>query len=98
MKIDLSFSHSYEFRVLDELPTRKKIYYYPGASNYGGSDGLLVELNSFSDDPWVGVFAFGNVSPKGITGIYTLPNPDKLCIVSRGQGYLVSIKKSYRLE
>ena len=37
-----------------------------------------------------GVFAFGDLTPKGMSGVYTLPNKDKLCVVSKGSGYFVT--------
>jgi hypothetical protein len=89
MKIDFGFSHNYEVEVLGELPS-KKIYYYPGASTQGGKDGLLIEVTPLQGESWVGVFAYGDLTPKGISGVYTLPNPDKFCVVSRGSGYFVS--------
>lgn len=90
MKIDLGFSHNYEVEALEELPSGKKIYYYPGASTQGGKDGLLIEVTPLQGESWVGVFAFGDLTPKGVSGVYTLPNSDKLCVVSRGAGYFVS--------
>lgn len=90
MKIDLGFSHDYEVEVLDELPSGRKIYYYPGSSTQGGKDGVLVKITPLHGESWVGVFSFGEITPKGVSGVYTLPNADKLCVVSRGAGYFVS--------
>jgi hypothetical protein len=90
MKIELNFSHEYEIKVLDELPSGKKIYYYPGANTQGGKDGALIEITPLHGESWIGVFAFGEITPKGVSGVYALPNTDKLCVVSRGAGYFVS--------
>lgn len=65
-------------------------YYYPGASTQGGRDGILVEVRPQSGQAWLGTFAFGQVTPKGVSGIFTTPDPQRLCAVSRGEGYLVS--------
>jgi hypothetical protein len=53
-------------------------------------DGILVEVRPKHCEPWFGTFAFGHVAPRGKSGIFTMPNPDVLCVVSRGEGYLVS--------
>ena len=87
MKVDLSFQSNYSIEALEELGAGVK-YYYPG-----GKDGLIVEIVSLEGSSWVGVFAFGEISPKGISGIYSMPDPDKFCVVSRGAGYIVSSSK-----
>ncbi len=87
-----TFPHHYPIRERTELPTSDPLprYYYPGASREGGRDGLLLEIHPDAGAPWLGVFAFGHVSPKGVSGVFTTPNPHRLCVVARGGGYLVS--------
>jgi len=92
MNFELDFSHEYEVEVLNELPFGKNVYYYPGASTQGGKDGVIIEITPLHGESWIGVFAFGDITPKGLSGVYSLPNADKLCVVSRGAGYFVSAK------
>jgi len=66
-------------------------YYYPNGTTEGGHDGLIVQVDPYFGDSWTGIFAFGDVSPKGITGLYSWPVHIKLCVVSLGQGYLVDV-------
>jgi len=89
MKVDLSFQSNYSIGALDELGTEER-YYYPGATTKSGKDGLIVEVISIEGKRWVGVFAFGEISPKAISGIYSMPDCNKFCVVSRGAGYIVS--------
>ena len=89
MKVDLDFQCKYSIEALEELGAEER-YYYPGATTKGGKDGLIVEVISLEGKRWIGVFAFGEISPKGISGIYSMPDPDKFCVVSRGAGYIVS--------
>jgi hypothetical protein len=49
----------------------------------------MVEVKPEQGEPWVGVFAFGRLTPKGVSGIFTTPDPDRLCVVAKGAGYLV---------
>lgn len=84
----LPFEHEYECDVLSES-TGPKIY-FPGASKEGGRDGLIVSIVPQNRTPWIGVFAFGELSPKGTSGVFSTPNPHRLCVVSRGMAYLVS--------
>ena len=89
MKIDSSFTSSYSVEIVQELNSENR-YYYPGGSPYKGQDGLIVEVCPSECASWIGVFSFGRMALKGISGIYSMPDPDKLCVVSRGAGYIVS--------
>ncbi len=89
MKVDLSFESHYSLEVLQELGGGDR-YYYPNGTTEGGKDGLMLEVISLDGESWVGIFAFGEISPKGVSGVYTMPDPDKFCVVSMGAGYIVS--------
>jgi hypothetical protein len=86
-----TFPSHYECKELASIPERPgyRRYYYPGASQEGGRDGAIVEVNPGQGRPWLGVFAFGRITSKGVSGIFTTPNPDRFCVVARGAGYLV---------
>lgn len=89
MRIDLSFQSSYSLEVLEGLGTEERCY-YPSGSSIGGKDGLIIRVTPSIGESWIGVFAFGEISNKGLSGVYTMPNPDIFCVVSRGAGYIVS--------
>jgi hypothetical protein len=89
--MDTTFSHFYECDQLTELQhSSRPHYYFPGATTKGGGDGLLVEVRPRDCEAWLGTFAFGRVSPTGLSGLYATPDPDRLCVVARGDGYFVS--------
>ena len=101
MTVDNSiFPASFRVRVLDELPQPERYphYYYPGARRNGGGDGVLIEVVPENGQPWIGTFAFGQVVRTGLSGVYTTPDPDLLCVVSNGDGELVSAAKPERAE
>ncbi|GGF23845.1 hypothetical protein [Flavobacterium limi] len=89
MIIDLSFQSNYSLELLEKLGTDNR-YYYPGDASCGGKDGLIVKVIPSQGESWIGVFSFGEISYKGLCGVYTTPNPDKFCVISRGSGYIVS--------
>lgn len=89
MKVDLSFESNYSIQVIEEIGIGER-YYYPEARTEGGKDGILVEITSFERRNWFGIFAFGEITPKGLTGIYSMPDSDKFCVVAKGAGYIVS--------
>lgn len=87
---DVSFPHSYECRSLAEIPVNHPLhYFYPGASTKEGRDGLLVEICPERGQCWVGTFAFGQLTPDGVSCILTTPDSQRVCVVSKGYGYLV---------
>jgi|WetSurMetagenome_2_1015567.scaffolds.fasta_scaffold145324_2 hypothetical protein len=89
--MDTTFPRLYQCRKLTELPNSSiPRFYYPGASEQGGGDGILLEVSPEQGRPWLGIFAFGRISPRGVTGIFTTPDPHRLCVVMQGDGYLVS--------
>jgi hypothetical protein len=91
MIIDSTFSQLYVCQLLSEMPVEPlRHYYYPGVTTKGGRDGLLVEVRSHRGRPWVGTFAFGTVAPSGFSGLFATPDGEQLCVVSRGEGYLVN--------
>lgn len=91
LQLDESFPRNYECEPLDEMTSGER-FYYPGASTQGGGDGPIVRVIPYSGDPWVGVFAFGKNAPKdGATGVFTFLDPDVVCVVAHGDGYLVQV-------
>ncbi|TKG87909.1 hypothetical protein EYV94_27855 [Puteibacter caeruleilacunae] len=97
MNIDLSFESHYSIEILHELSSGER-FYYPNGTTNGGKDGVMVEIISSEGNIWTGIFAFGEISTKGILGIYAMPAPDKICVVSKGAGYIVSSKNPTNWE
>jgi len=89
MIVDLTFKKNFSITIIEEVVAGER-YYYPGASTQGGRDGILVKVISSEGKSWVGVFAFGEINTNGISGIYSMPDPNKFCIISKGAGYIVS--------
>lgn len=88
----MDFDRNYDASILEELPQpeRASHFYFPGAKATGGTDGVLVSVEPRSGPSWLGTFAFGDLNPKGITGLFSTPNPDRLCVVARGRAYVVA--------
>jgi len=57
---------------------------------------LLVQPES--GDPWIGTFAFGVIVKAGITRILSTPNPNVICVVANGEGYLVEASNPEKCE
>lgn len=91
MDVDLSFPHHFNCEVLDELPggfTSQRYFFPDGA--LGGHDGIIVQVRPESAESWIGTFAFGKFGNAGVSRVLSMPNPDKLCVVARGAGFVGS--------
>jgi len=89
----LLFAKSYDFEVLGEIPSGSadlRRFYYPGANEEGGKDGLMVRVDSSNAEPWLGIFASMDHSHTlMMNGIFTCPDADMICVVAGGSGYFV---------
>jgi len=90
----LSFPHEYSAELLPGLPSganQHDIFYYPGATESGRLEGVVVKVSPKSQAPWIGVFAFGYPENEysESNGIYSCPNPHALCVVSDGDAFVV---------
>jgi hypothetical protein len=87
---DLTFPHSYSVIQLTELPGNGQHppIYFPGVTTAGGKDGVLLRFARSNGKQWSGCFAFGNY---GLSGVFAVPDPDRVCVVSKGTGYWVYV-------
>jgi hypothetical protein len=91
---DFSFPRRYEWEVVDELPGggAQPHYYFPGGTLASGGDGVVVRIAPAGAAIWFGTFAFGKYGMTAATKILSMPDPGKLCVVSCGAGYIVSVQ------
>ncbi len=88
---DFSFERNYRCELLDELPSpeRTRRHFFPDFA--GGQDGLLVLVTPEDVEPWTGMFAFGKLKAPGISRVLSWPDAEKVCVISRGAGYIVNV-------
>lgn len=92
IQIDNRFSKNYEYQILTEIPNgNSPHFYYPGGQKNGGKDGILVKVIPNDAKEWIGTFAKGSISSNSLNCILSWVNPDKICIVSSGTGFVVDI-------
>jgi len=89
--VDFSFPHRFGCEVLDELPggDGPQRYFFPSGTP-AGQDGVIVQVRPESAEPWIGMFAFGKFGKAGVSRALSMPEPEKLCVVARGAGFVVS--------
>jgi hypothetical protein len=99
LTFDLTFPHSYTV-IQTELSRNGEHppIYFPGRIRTGGKDGLLLRFTAKNGKQWDGCFAFGSYEK---CGVFALPHPDRVCVVSNGAGYCVHVddpKKSSEMR
>jgi hypothetical protein len=85
-----NFGSNFKVKGLTEIKPGYKVYYYPTGTQDGGRDGTIVEVNVSNGNKWIAIFAYGDVTNRGYTGILTMPSIDQFCVVSRGNGFVVT--------
>jgi hypothetical protein len=99
IEFDAAFAADYQCDLLEELPNRtSRLYYFPGGTEVGGRGGLMVSVQPHEGQEWLGVFAAGVLSRRGANAVLSMPHPQQLCVVSRGQGYIVEVTSAREIE
>lgn len=87
-----AFSHSYEVKVLESYSLAhpvEKVYHFPVELEEGDRRGAWLRVVPASGPAWVGFFALGFDSGQVAHGVFSVPDPESLCIVAGGYGYFV---------
>jgi hypothetical protein len=88
--VDLTFPHRFECEPIEEVRGGSGPHLYFPKGQRAGQDGVLLRVQRPMADAWIGLFAFGNVGDDGVSRILSMPDPEKVCVVAKGAGYLVS--------
>ena len=83
LESDLTFPRNYVVDELGELPgtgtLKMPLIYFPTPKGRPEHNGEWLKS-------WVGVFAFG---PGSRTAVISTPEPNTVCVISKGEGYMV---------
>ena len=94
--IDLTFQHLYEVEEISELPGDGRfnvpVHFFPGSKTRPEHDGLWTMIRPTNAPSWVGVFGFAFESAPALSRVVSLPNPNRLCVISKGAGYFVDVR------
>ena len=95
LEVDLKFAHTYEVEELRDFPGTGKfavpLLYFPPPKARPEHDGLWLKVSPSTGAPWIGVFAFGYESPVAISRIVSSPDPNRICVISKGGAYIVKV-------
>lgn len=85
------FPASYQVRRLDELPPSAEATELSPAGQHSGG-GLIFEVDPDGTDSWVGFARPTSIESRhAVTGLFSTPDPSRLCAITRGTAYLVDV-------
>lgn len=90
--IDLTFPHAWTAEILTTRPLilPQRQYVYPKQAEEVERGALEVMVHPVNAEVFLGTFALGFADPAAPTGIWSCPDPQKMCAVSGGYAYLVN--------
>jgi hypothetical protein len=95
LEFDFTFPHSYEVEEVGEWPGTgtfaAPVIYIPQPKGRAEHGGLWLRFKPISGKAWVGVFAFGYTSTPAFSRVISSPDPESVCVVSNGGGYIVNV-------
>jgi hypothetical protein len=86
------FSHSYEVRALESYSLAhplEKVHHFPVELEEGDRTGVWLRVAPIGRPAWIGFFALGFASDQVAHGVFSVPDPQSLCVVAGGYGYFV---------
>jgi len=94
LDLDLELPHSYEVDEIPDLPGTGPfdvpLLYFPRPKATPEHNGLWLRIRSSEGKSWVGVFAFLYESSPALTRVMSTFDPDHVCIIAKGAGYIVN--------
>jgi hypothetical protein len=99
LEFDFAFPHDYAVEEFGELPgtgiLKVPLIYFPRPKRRAEHNGEWLKVNAKSGKTWAGAFAFG---PGSRTAVISTPEPNTVCVVSKGAGYVVNAEAPEQWE
>ena len=68
-----------------------RVIHFSGPTDIANARPLTAFVIPWGAEPWIGRFNRYTNDADGVSGFFTSPDPQSLCAVSGGQGYLVDV-------
>src|SRR5277367_5102973 len=100
MKTPSEFSANYIIHSDRDLPSGGKppVQFSSGGRDGIGLDGPLLEIELSDGTTWFAVFSDGFRKGNFVSGIFHTPDPDTVCVVTRGKGSWVNTASRTSLD
>ena len=91
--VDLSFPHRWQAEVLQArpliLPSRRFVYPREAEEVERGALEVLIRPEGDDGQKFLATCALGFRDPAAPTGLWSTPEPEKICVVAGGYAYLI---------
>jgi len=84
------FEKKYSWEILPGLPANADIQNYPSSQRLL-SEGLVIKFIPNNCNPWIG--NFNGPGEEYLSGIFTTPHVDTVCVVAYGEGFIINVNK-----
>jgi hypothetical protein len=84
------FPISGKIDVLREIPGKTGSHFYFPREGVGPYS-LVLRVEPAEGASWIGSFRDGYETAAAVTGAFGWPDPQRICAISKGQGYLVNV-------
>lgn len=102
IETDFAFRHSYSVGEVGEFPGAGRfadpVIYFPPLRGRREHTGAWLKVAANSGKSWIGVFAFGVGVRSDSVRVASTPQPNVLCVVAGGAGYIVDAEAPERWE
>ena len=90
-EISFPFPSHYELEPIVESTgiESERVFSFSPGSRRTQTNGLRLRVVPHGHEAWIGHFAFGDAPGRSLTMVMSCPNPNELCVVSSGAGYIV---------
>lgn len=100
VSIDKSFPHAYQVVLLREATPQAPLFRFPPRHRWRRKkeDDLLVEIIPDQNGAWIASCKPGYDETIGISKVMTWPDPERICVIVAGAGYLIYVREPPRYE
>jgi hypothetical protein len=98
--VDLAFPHAWTAEILPQRPLilPRRQFVYPRHAEEIERGALEVVVHPASEETFLATFALGFADPAAPTGLWSCPDPARLCAVAGGYAYLVNTAHPEQFE
>ena len=91
--MDTTFSKTYDCEELAEIrrsPQWHRTIITPAAPPWADGTAFLLTFILSTVNVGSGLSPFGRIAPNGASGIFATPDPQRICVVAKGEGLFCS--------
>jgi hypothetical protein len=91
---ELAFDHDYDVSEIDDYASPAAIapVHDFKLTTWVRSEWFTILFSPANAPEWIGRFAIAYNIPPAFNGVYSTPNPNRVCVVGGGQGFVIDVR------